>query len=853
MNDQQPFAQWLKRQRKSLDLTREALGQRAHCSASAIRRLEVGDLRPSKALAESLATALGIPVEQHAQFVEFARGLVPDLAPLVPSKISRPLPPAPSPGISLPAPLTSFVGRERDVAMLCDLLLEEGVRLLTLTGPPGTGKTRLAIATATKLAGVAIFSAGVSFIPLASINDPTLAPTAIAQALGVHELPGKSPTDALKEHLRPQHLLLVLDNFEQIVTAAPLLADLLMAAPGVKMLVTSREALQIYGEHEFPVQPLELPNIRQLPTEKAHAYLGRYASVRLFWERARASRPDFRLSAENAAHVARICAWLDGLPLAIEMAAAQVKWMPVERLLDQLSDRLAVLTGGPRDLSPRQRSLEGAIDWSYNMLDDGERQLFRLLGVFAGGSDEEAIFDCQTQLTHQRHRRSNDLANMRYALRSLTAKSLLRQSFTPNGQARYEMLETIRAYALDKLLLGDELEHAHRAHAKYYRQLVLAAHPHLAAGGDQAIWLERLALEQGNLRAALGWTVAGQGNDAPLGLQLAVAMSPFWRIRNQWSEAYWWLQRALESASPAPAALRAQALLEAGKMLHYQWQLDQSGPLLRQGLALYQEANDQQGIAEALVWLGRHAFRQKNYPEAVQLNERSLALYQEIGNLHGISTALRNLGDCARLMEDYGRARLLYEQALTLSRKIENAQSVISVLNSLGELERIQGNFAKARETYAQEVPLLEKSGDRLSLAINFHNLGHTMLGLGDSGQAAAFFQKSLALYQQLADERGMALCLAGFAGVASITQKAEISVMLLSRARATLTAGRFPLPLGPADQVAFDRYLAMAQAQLAPSTFAAAWEAGGQMALNQGMAQTIVNAAAPLDFLEKV
>ena len=327
-----------------------------------------------------------------------------------------------------------------------------------------------------------------------------------------------------------------------------------------------------------------------------------------------------------------------------------------------------------------------------------------------------------------------------------------------------------------------------------------------------------------------------------LGLQLVGALGQFWMMRSQWSEGIRWLQRALEAGQEAPAVLRAQALLEAGKLLHYQWRFEQSEPLLRQSLALYEAADDKRGIAGARLWLGRHAFRQKDYPQAAGLTTQSLALYQELDNPHGVSLALRNLGDCARLSKDYTQASELYQRGLALSRKIDNTHGVVVLLNSLGELERLQGNLQQAKALYEEELALLEELGDKLALAIAYHNLGQALLGLGDLDAAGVCFKHGLAYYPGLEHVRGTALCVAGLGGIAGAAGQGEQAVLLLARAEATLTSGQFPLPMGPADQAAFDGYRAAAQAQLAPPAFAAAWEAGMQMALEEAVAWALNN-----------
>jgi tetratricopeptide (TPR) repeat protein len=347
-----------------------------------------------------------------------------------------------------------------------------------------------------------------------------------------------------------------------------------------------------------------------------------------------------------------------------------------------------------------------------------------------------------------------------------------------------------------------------------------------------------------NLRTALGWTLAGKGESAALGLRLAGTLGLFWQMRSHhWSEGYQWLKVALENVDKqhpsdgASASMRAKALLAAGALLFYQWHFEQAAPFFHESLTLYQELDDKGGIADALYWLGCHAFRQKDYCEATRYLEQSLVLYREGNNEYGISMALRNLGDCARLLKDYERSNRLYEQGLALSRKIGNRRGASNALNSLGELARLQGNLKKAKAYYEEDLSLGRKLGSEVSQAVALHNLGHTTLRLGDLWEAEALFKESLSLYQKLEHRRGITLCLAGLAGVASSVGQAERAAKLLGIAKTALEASNAPLPLGPADQAAYDRYLAATKAQLDPQVFAAAWEAGRRMTLSQAVA----------------
>jgi non-specific serine/threonine protein kinase len=415
------------------------------------------------------------------------------------------------------------------------------------------------------------------------------------------------------------------------------------------------------------------------------------------------------------------------------------------------------------------------------------------------------------------------------------------------------MLEPLRQYAAAKLAEtsaddgGGQNRHGdhyaapasqvRQRHARYYLSLAERAEQALK-GPEQLAWLGRMEIESDNLRTALGWTLAGQGERATLGLKLAGTLGFFWQMRSHhWSEGYGWLKAALHNSDGASAPMRAKVLLAAGTLLFHQWRFEQAAPLFHESLTLYQELEDKDGIADALYWLGCHAFRQKDYVEATRYLEQSLGLYREANDQYGISMALRNLGDCARLLKDYERSIGLYEQGLALSQRIGNRRGVSNALNSLGELARLQGNPRRAKTFYEENLTIARELGNELTQAISLHNLGHATLRLGDLLGAQGQFEDSLNLFQKLEHTRGITLCMAGLAGVATSAGQAERAAKLLSMAKTTLEASKAPLPLGPADQAAYDRYLAAAKAQLDPQVFAAAWEVGGRMTLSQAVA----------------
>jgi predicted ATPase/DNA-binding CsgD family transcriptional regulator len=685
-----------------------------------------------------------------------------------------------SPQHNLPVETTQFIGRKQDIEAIKRLL--DAVHLLTLVGPPGTGKTRLALRTARELADT--FPDGVYFVSLASISDPMLVINAIASAVGMNETPGRPLIETLKTMLSTSQLMLILDNFEHLLAAVTQVSELLAAAPNLKVLATSREPLHLYGEQQYAVRPLELPDSDQLDL----IGLIDCESIALFRQRARAVRPDFELTAENAADIVKICVCLEGLPLAIELAAARIKLLTPQILLTRLGSRLDTLTGGAQDIPAHQKTLRSTIEWSYNLLTEGEKLLFARLGVFRGGCSLDAVEEvCEKALP----------MDVFDGLSSLVDKSLVQQKEVLAGEPRFVMLETIKEYAWEGLKSSDEVQAIYRKHAEYFVHLAERAEPQLRQAGF-SYWIERLGAEEENLRVALEWSL--EGADVELGLRLCASLRDFWVMSGRFMEGQRWTQLALPEAGSAPPHLQVRTLIAAGAVLYTSSQPALQKHFFEEAIELARKVDDNLNLAWALIFLGATCIRGAiDYEEGLSATNEGLKIFHDLGNKPGIILGLNLIGELRRIQGDDDGAQIAYEECLLLASETGETRREAIILSNLGLI-------AMHREAINEAIQLFRKA---LSKS---HQLGH--------------------------DKRLIVSAVLLLADAIAASGELEGAARLFGAADALFKPAG--VGLSPNDQPDHDRVLAVVRDQLDDKTFQACWNEGQALTLEQAVAHAL-------------
>ena len=837
MDDGATFGGWLKARRKDYGYTQRELAGLVGCSSVTIEKIEEGKNRPSRQLAELLAKALEVPASEVDALVRFARAMPrgreqPSNFNIEEAEQAPAPPPVQRPN-NLPGQLTPLVGRAREVDEVCVLLRRADVRLVSLTGPGGIGKTRLALQVAVSVQDD--FRDGVFFVPLVNVIDPGLVGLAVSEILGVKEAPGRTLLQSLKDYLLEKQMLLVLDNFEQVIAAANTVVEVLTAAPGLKMLVTSREVLQVRGERQYPVDSLELPDIEHLQAVDA---LLEYPSIALFVERAQGVKDDFELTEDNSQAVAVLVHRLEGVPLSIELAAARVKLFQPQALLSRLDNSLKLLTGGHRDLPARHQTLRDTIEWSYNLLSPEEQALFARLGVFVGGWTLEAVEAvCGDSAGGPG---AFDIQNPLDVLESLLDKSLLKyeqQTDELDVEPRFTMLGIIREYALERLRERDEESLVRRRHAEYYASTAVQGDPELNGGG-QILWLDRFERDHDNFRAAMSWALAN--SELMLAARIGGSLWRFWYIRGHFSEGRQWLEQILQVAGPEalPPRLHAQVLNGAGWLAHNQGDYDRAAALAGKGVEIARRIGDGLMLATGLFVLGNVQLERGDAAGAAALYDESLQVVRGLNHKWGMATVLTSRGQAALRRGDLDRAGQLLEESLEIAREIQDYRGTALSLLNLSMAARQQGDLSRAMSLLEESLEISRKLKDRRGISWALNDMSLIALEQGDWKRATWLLHESLALKQQLGDKENIAIALERLAIAALARDEAVRAVRLLGAMRALREAIGAPLP--PDNQSHYFGIVAGARARMGEAEYAQAWAAGRAMTLEQAIAYAL-------------
>jgi predicted ATPase/DNA-binding XRE family transcriptional regulator len=911
------FGEWLKRRRQVLGLTQEQLALQLNCSTSALRKFESEERRPSAEIIKHLAEIFNIPQEERKSFLRFARGDWQalssgdqDEAPWRVSPVHAETQiETVSPRHNLPLQLTSFIGRAKEQAEVIDLLAKH--RLVTLVGAGGIGKTRLSIQVASGLLND--FPNGIWLIELAPLSDPALVPQAIVTTLGLIDQAGRSVLNILTDFLQTKRALLILDNCEHLIQACAQLAEtLLQACADLHILTTSREALGIAGETVYLVPTLTTPD----PMHATLDILPQYEAVQLFVQCAQSALVSFKLTYENAPAIAQVCHQLDGIPLALELAAARIKMMSVEQIASHLNDRFRLLTGGARTALPRHQTLQAMIDWSHDLLSGPERVLLRRLSVFAGGWSLEAAESVCGNESIETH----EILDL---LTQLLNKSLVIVEHRQGQETRYRMLETIRQYARDKLWAAGEGEMLRQRHLAYFVDLAERAEPNLRAF-DMVMWLDRLEAELDNIRVALE---GAQESDVEAELRMASALLWFWHIRSHKNEGIDWLERGLsieaaergaEPLTPSHARIRGKALNATGMLRdaslvgkaeeYFEESLNlfkELGPAGKQGLAyaflglagwtgqtrgmtteetndlreqclslfrevadkfgaaqclmiiagyarvkgdleraraieeehlaLRKEIGDKDGIAMAQAYLGLTVWRQGDYQQAKELYEESLAGFREVGNIYFLGQALSWLSGIAQEQGNHEQAARLLREGLTLAQNVGDMTMIVNGLDDLGQLARTQGDYKLAAKRFNEELIMCREAGYIFGISSALQGLGRVAQSQEDYIAARSFYSEAIVLSQEISDSLTVALNLSAFATLAAAQNKPELTALLVGAAETQIPSIRFEM--SKTERAEHAQAVAAARASLGEEAFAAAYESGKKMTLDEAVA----------------